>query len=194
MSEETKKKISATMKGKLKSKETRIKMSMAQLGNKKSLGKSMSAEAKMKISMANKGRVRDEKARENMSNAQLGKTASEETRRKLSLLRKGRKFSEEHRRRIAESKLGPKSHLWKGGITHLHKQIRQSIEYRLWREAVFKRDNFTCVWCKQKGIMLNADHIKPFSQYPELRFSIDNGRTLCVPCHKTTITYGRKKI
>jgi 5-methylcytosine-specific restriction endonuclease McrA len=71
-------------------------------------------------------------------------------------------------------------------------KIRSSLEYRLWRESVLKRDNFTCVWCGQKGYKLQADHIKPFCLFPELRFAIDNGRTLCEECHKTTETYKSK--
>jgi hypothetical protein len=92
-----------------------------------------------------------------------------------------------------------KSHLWKGGITKINTSIRNSLEYRLWREAVFKRDNYTCIWCgarskKGKKVILNADHIKPFALYPELRFAIDNGRTLCKECHKKTDSYLNKYI
>ncbi len=83
---------------------------------------------------------------------------------------------------------------WKGGVTSENIKIRNSSEYKLWRQAVFERDNWTCVWCgirssKKVKVILNADHIKPFAYFPELRFTIDNGRTLCVPCHKTTDTY-----
>jgi len=60
-----------------------------------------------------------------------------------------------------------------------------SFEYKLWRTAVFERDKYTCVWCGHKGYV-EADHIKPFALFPELRFAIDNGRTLCRPCHVTT--------
>lgn len=110
---------------------------------------------------------------------------------KRTLAQKGLKRSIETRKKISEAKKGEKSYTWKGGITPLNKIIRRSLEYKLWRTAVFQRDNYTCIWCGQKGGVLNADHIKRFSDYPELRFSIDNGRTLCVPCHKTTNTYGR---
>lgn len=86
--------------------------------------------------------------------------------------------------------MGEKNHNWKGGITPINKKIRESLEYKLWRESVFKRDKFTCAWCGQRGGRLNADHIKPFSAYPNLRLNIDNGRTLCVTCHRKTDTWG----
>ena len=87
---------------------------------------------------------------------------------------------------------GENCHLWKGGISSLNVQIRGSLEYRLWREAVFKRDDYTCLECKQRGGKLNAHHIKPFSLFPELRFAIDNGATLCELCHKKTDSYAGK--
>jgi len=81
---------------------------------------------------------------------------------------------------------------WKGGLTPLYKIIRNSEEYKLWRMSVFIRDNRTCIWCGSKKD-IQADHIKRFADYPELRFAIDNGRTLCKECHKTTETYGNRK-
>lgn len=63
-------------------------------------------------------------------------------------------------------------------------RIRGSIEYRLWREAVFARDNWTCQKCSSRGGVIHAHHIKTFSDYPELRTSIENGITLCKKCHK----------
>lgn len=86
--------------------------------------------------------------------------------------------------------VGEKNPNWKGGVTKINEKIRKSIEYKAWRTAVFERDNFTCVHCKEsKPGKLNADHIKPFAYFPDLRFDINNGRTLCIDCHKKTDTY-----
>ena len=81
------------------------------------------------------------------------------------------------------------------------KKVRQSAKYKAWRTLVFERDSYTCVECKDhnyegrgSSLMLHADHIKPFALYPELRFEVSNGRTLCVPCHIKTGTYGRGRI
>ena len=90
---------------------------------------------------------------------------------------------------VHKERIGEKAANWRGGLTKLQDKIRKSPEYKLWRTAVFERDNYTCIWCGERGAKLNADHIKPFALYPELRFAIDNGRTLCEDCHKTTETY-----
>jgi len=86
---------------------------------------------------------------------------------------------------------GSDSPLWKGGITEEHRAIRTSSEYKQWRIAIFERDKYKCVSCGNGGY-LQADHIKPFALYPELRFKLSNGRTLCIDCHKNTETFGWK--
>lgn len=131
--------------------------------------------------------------------SQKGKRLSEETKLKMRKAQLGEKnhfFGKHHsvstRKIISEIHKGERHRDWKGGITPINTKIRHSLEYRLWRESVFKRDNYTCIWCgDDRGGNLQADHIKPFAFYPELRFAIDNGRTLCIPCHKTTETFGK---
>ena len=73
---------------------------------------------------------------------------------------------------------------WRGGITPINYAIRESLEYKEWRSSVFERDNYTCQVCGEIGGKLEADHIKMFSKFPELRFELSNGQTLCKSCHK----------
>lgn len=74
----------------------------------------------------------------------------------------------------------------------LVKSKRPQFENREWKLKVFERDNYTCQICNQRGGKLQADHIKPYSLYPDCRWDLDNGRTLCIECHKKTDTYGGK--
>lgn len=113
--------------------------------------------------------------------SQKGIKRTPETRIKMSLSMKGLPHLNGRRENSPN---------WKGGITSKNAKIRSSLEYIVWRRNIFERDEYTCVLCRRKGVRLNADHIKPFAYYPELRFEINNGRTLCKKCHENTPTFG----
>lgn len=58
---------------------------------------------------------------------------------------------------------------------------------KAFRRGVLSRDGYVCQTCggnyagKTRG--LHAHHIKSFSDYPDLRYVVDNGVTLCRSCH-----------
>lgn len=104
--------------------------------------------------------------------------------------RLGIPITEEAKKLLSIAHSGSNHYNWQGGITPVNLKIRRSMKYRNWRKGVFERDDFTCQICFKKGSYLHADHIKAFAIYPELRFELLNGRTLCVPCHRLTPTYG----
>ena len=52
-----------------------------------------------------------------------------------------------------------------------------------WVNAVVSRDQATCQHCGNTNVELHAHHIKSYKDYPELRFDINNGITLCYRCH-----------
>jgi len=61
--------------------------------------------------------------------------------------------------------------------------LRKSIRYKNWRQAVIERDNYVCWICGSIATDCVAHHIKPWANYPILRFVVENGITLCQPCH-----------
>lgn len=101
------------------------------------------------------------------------------------------------KKRSLSTPKGAMSHLWRGGVSSNNQKIRKSSDYEIWRLCVFERDNFTCQTCNERGVYLEADHIKPFSLFPELRFAVSNGQTLCRACHilktKKDMVYIRKE-
>ena len=125
-----------------------------------------SEETKKKISLANTGKVRTLEAREKIRKARTGSKSSVETRLKQS-----------------ESTRGSKGNAWKGGVTEKNRSARNGLEFKLWREAVFKRDGWKCKKCKKPGGYLHPHHIFNFSTFINLRFAIDNGITMCKDCH-----------
>lgn len=122
---------------------------------------------------------------------------SEESRRKMSEAAKlrasnriGKKHSEESRRLISErtrelTKRGEDHYNYSHGNSQRNLNARRTPEYKAWRLAVFQRDKFTCQKCgSDKGGDLRAHHLKPFCDFPELRFDVENGITLCHVCHE----------
>jgi len=161
--EEAKKKISETHKGeknpfygKCHTAETKEKIRLASTGNKYALGSKHTKEQKRKYSERLRG-----------NKYALGFKHTEETRAKLS---------------IAQSRENNGN--WKGGISAENEIVRGSSKYAEWRKAVYMRDYYICVRClNSNGGNLNAHHIFSFADFPEERFEVDNGTTLCISCH-----------
>ena len=112
-------------------------------------------------------------------------------------------LSPEHKEALRRANLGRtpwnkgKTHLakdnnpaWKGGTSSQNNADRVRFR-RFYQKLVFQRDNFTCQMCDQYAGYLQVDHIKRWADYPELRFELNNCRTLCMACHYY-ITFKRK--
>lgn len=147
--------------------------------------------------MPKKGYKQTKEHKKNIKNSKKGKRTSINTEFKKGhpqlsykpALGKHWKLSKKIKKKSSESRRGDKGCNWKGGRTPKNKRIRHGIEFRLWREAVFARDNWTCQKCYIKSgmgktIILHPHHINNFSKFPELRFDIDNGITFCKKCHR----------
>lgn len=108
---------------------------------------------------------------------------------------------------------GPDHHKWKKPnerIEPVNLQIRNCSKMKIWKISVFQRDDYSCVFCKKKqnkNTQINADHIIPFAEIKRKNkiktlqdallckqmWDVNNGRTLCVECHRKTKTWGNKR-
>lgn len=91
-----------------------------------------------------------------------------------------------------------------GGTDYIVNRVRSLSIYRDWKKEIIKRDK-QCIKCGKKKT-LNVDHypislvelIRKYNvkkpqetkQYKEF-WDINNGRALCLKCHKKTDTYGK---
>mgnify|MGYP001379922020 CR=1 FL=1 len=146
--------------------------------------------------------------RKKVGNSSLGHTTSEEAKLKMSLAHKGQKTWNKGLTKLDNPKLGnvgmprnkyrgEKNFRWKGGTSRPGKLRYTLTEYNDWRKKIFERDNYTCKECgarnyigNGKTVILNGHHIKSFTYYPESRFDLNNGITLCLDCHKKTDNFG----
>lgn len=112
-----------------------------------------------------KGKKVDREAYPNMGHLQKH---SEET---IALIRK----------QVVGKLVGEKHWNWQGGKNSENYRLRR--QFRRIQKQVFERDDYTCLLCNKRGGSLQVDHIKSWSEYPELRFDTENCRTLCMACH-----------
>jgi len=147
-------------------------------------GHTPSLESRKKMSIARKGNPKKGDFEKGHIPWIKGRKHSAETRLKISIALKGKphrgKFKKGHK---GFGISGERHYRWNGGITPEYRKIRASEDFKLWRGAVFERDDWICRKCLKKGGKLHPHHIKNFADYLELRFAIDNGITFCQECH-----------
>lgn len=99
----------------------------------------------------------------------------------------GKKRPEETKRKISETQKGKKSNpkciLAMAKKNKENGKGRQSYNYSEWRRKVLERDGSKCVKCQKQHEKMHCHHIVPWKDNKELRFSMENGETLCASCH-----------
>ena len=120
----------------------------------------------------------------------IGETRPPEIGRKISEKRMGHLVSQETRDKISKNLFGRfrgnESPNWIDDRTKLKTDRYKMFDYqyRLWSNSVKKRDKWKCRItngdCKGR---LESHHILNWEEYPELRYDINNGITLCHSHH-----------
>lgn len=82
--------------------------------------------------------------------------------------------------------VGSRNPNWRPDLTPEEREKRRDMAQQAkWRTRVYERDSFTCQCClSNQGRNLNAHHVRDHATNPDERWSLDNGVTLCAPCHR----------
>jgi len=87
---------------------------------------------------------------------------------------------------------------WNHDLTEEDRENSRNRNYipatHLWRKAVYNRDDHTCQFCNVRGGSLEAHHIDSWKEHKENRFNVDNGVTLCKPCHDACHDYHKNAL
>src|SRR3990170_6281852 len=92
---------------------------------------------------------------------------------------------------------GPNHYLWRNDISEderkRNRRFNRTEKEKIWSRSILERDNFMCNVCNKVGGILHAHHLYGWANYPNLRFNVDNGITLCKDCHnKFHKNYGNR--
>ena len=174
-------------------------------------GKKYSKELREKISQITKEQYKN--GRKPWNKGKKRPPFSKEWLEKMSKSHKGKPHSKEWNKNVSRALRGKNHYKYKGDRISrcIKQQIRKLHEYKVWRDAIFTRDNWTCVKCKArskkgKSVYLECDHYPvSFAEIVDLYsitntetaiatkklWDIKNGRTLCRGCHRKTDNWGR---
>lgn len=69
---------------------------------------------------------------------------------------------------------------------------KDDFSYIRWSKEVRLRDHYCCDVCGRKNVGMHAHHKNAWANYPDQRYDIENGVTLCKDCHdRFHDTYGK---
>lgn len=109
-----------------------------------------------------------------------------ETLKRISIAHKGKKLTEEHKAKIRAACKGDKCYKWIKDRNLLKKSEKKHLDsrYREWSLGVKNRDKWLCRFKNRDcSGRLESHHIFSWREYPELRYAINNGITLCHAHH-----------